>query len=126
MIINNTTPELTMGQKLKMFREFNNLSQEQLGQKLNVADKTISAWETGEREININNAKTICELFNIPNSYFVFNDNYNTLSISLRNKIKEYCENLDFRNKLDIIISKCKSKLENDGITVKKRVSSDI
>lgn len=75
MIINNTTPNLTMGQKLKMFRELNNLSQEQLGQKLNVTDKTISAWETGEREINLNNAKIICELFNIPNSYFVFNEN---------------------------------------------------
>ena len=70
MIINNTIPELTMGQKLKMLREINNLSQEQLGQKLHVTDKTISAWETCEREINLTNAKTICELFNIPNSYF--------------------------------------------------------
>lgn len=120
MIINNTTPNLTMGQKLKMFREFNNLSQEQLGQKLNVTDKTISAWETGEREININNAKTICKLFNISNSYFVFDENFNTLDEPLKKKIKEYYSNLDFMNKLDIIISKCKSKLENDGITVKK------
>ena len=43
MFVDNTIPELTMGQKLKMFREINNLSQEQLGQKLNVTDKTISA-----------------------------------------------------------------------------------
>lgn len=120
MIINNITPNLTMGQKLKMFREFNNLSQEQLGQKLNVTDKTISAWETGEREINISNAKTICELFNIPNSYFVFNDNYNTLNTSLRNKIEEYCENLEFQNKIDTIIFNCKTKIQNDGLQIKK------
>lgn len=34
MIMKNTVPNLTIGQKLKMFREFNNMSQEQLGQKL--------------------------------------------------------------------------------------------
>lgn len=39
MLTNTITPHLTMGQNLKMFREFNNLSQEQLGQKLNVSTK---------------------------------------------------------------------------------------
>lgn len=90
MFVDNTIPELTMGQKLKMFREINNLSQEQLGQKLNVTDKTISAWETGEREINLTNAKTICELFNISNSYFVFNENFNSINDELQNQIREY------------------------------------
>ena len=32
MTINNNISELTMGQKLKMFREMNKLSQEELGQ----------------------------------------------------------------------------------------------
>ena len=43
MSIKNKALELTMGQKLKMFREINKLSQVELGAKLNVSEKTISA-----------------------------------------------------------------------------------
>lgn len=120
MIINNTIPNLTMGQKLKMFREINNLSQEELGQKLNVSDKTISAWETGEREINLNNAKIICELFNIPNSYFVFNENFSAVDSTIQNKIKNYINELEFRNKVEKVINICRQKITEDGIPVKK------
>ena len=107
MFVDNTIPELTMGQKLKMFREINNLSQEQLGQKLNVTDKTISAWETGEREINLTNAKTICELFNIPNSYFVFNENFKSINDKLQNQIRDYIKDMEFRNKVEKVINIC-------------------
>ncbi len=120
MFVNNAIPELTMGQKLKMFREINNLSQEQLGQKLNVTDKTISAWETGEREINLTNAKTICELFNIPNSYFVFNENFNSINSTLQNQIRDYIKKLEFRNKVEKVINICKQKINEDKIPFKK------
>ena len=120
MIVNNTIPELTMGQKLKMFREINNLSQEQLGQKLNVTDKTISAWETGEREINLTNAKTICELFNIPNSYFVFNENFKSINDKLQNQIRDYIKDMEFRNKVEKVINICKQKINEDAIPLKK------
>ena len=120
MIVNNTIPELTMGQKLKMFREINNLSQEQLGQKLNVTDKTISAWETGEREINLTNAKSICELFNIPNSYFVFNENFRSIDDKLQNQIRDYIKDMEFRNKVEKVINICKQKINEDAIPLKK------
>lgn len=119
-IITDTIPELTMGQKLKMFRDINNLSQEQLGHKLNVTDKTISAWENGEREINLSNAKAICELFDIPNSFFVFNENFKSINISLQTQIRNYLKNLEFTNKVDTIIQNCKKKLTADGLPVKK------
>jgi transcriptional regulator with XRE-family HTH domain len=120
MIINNKTPELSMGQKLKMFREINNLSQEELGQKLNVSDKTISAWETGERDINLANAKLICELFDIPNSYFVFNENFEKIPFEKKTLIQEYIKTAEFRNNIETIISNCKQKIEDDGLTFKK------
>lgn len=120
MFVDNTIPELTMGQKLKMFREINNLSQEQLGQKLNVTDKTISAWETGEREINLTNAKTICELFNIPNSYFVFNENFKSINDKLQNQIRDYIKDMEFRNKVEKVINICKQKINEDAIPLKK------
>ena len=65
---------LTMGKKLRMFRELANLTQEQLGEQLNVSEKTISAWENEEREISLQNAKRICEQFSISEIYFVFNE----------------------------------------------------
>ena len=118
MFVDNTIPELTMGQKLKMFREINNLSQEQLGQKLNVTDKTISAWETGEREINLTNAKTICELFNIPNSYFVFNENFKSINDKLQNQIRDYIKDMEFRNKVEKVINICKQKINEDAMVM--------
>ena len=120
MFINNKAPELTMGQKLKMFREINNLSQEELGQKLNVSDKTISAWETGERDINLANAKLICELFDIPNSYFVFNENFENIPSEHKPLIQEYIKTTEFRNNIETIKSNCKQKIENDGLPLKK------
>lgn len=120
MFNENNVPELTMGQKLKMFREINKLSQDELGQKLNVSDKTISAWENEEREINLSNSKLICELFDIPNSYFVFNENYQKLSDEKKSLINEYIKTSQFRNNIETIISICKQKIENDGLPFKK------
>ena len=111
MIINNETPELSMGQKLKMFREINSLSQEELGAKLNVSDKTISAWENEDREINLSNAKLICGLFNIPNSYFVFNEGYEKLNDNIKSLIDNYIQTSQFRNNIETIIFTCKQKI---------------
>lgn len=112
--------KLTMGQKLKMFREIENLSQEELGQKLNVSDKTISAWENEERDISLPNATLIAEFFNIPKEYFVFDENKNKISSETKNKIKRYLSDYEFANKIKTIISCCKEKLENDGLPYKK------
>ena len=54
-----------MKNKLKELRIKNNLTQEQLAEKLNVSRQTISKWELGETNPNINQAKKISELFNI-------------------------------------------------------------
>lgn len=119
-IVDDAILNLTMGQKLRMFRELNNYSQEQVGKLLKVSEKTISAWETGEREINLNNARLICEVFKIPNSYFVFNENFNSLDYSLRDKIRVYVEALELRNRVENCINRCKQKLIDDGIPCKK------
>lgn len=120
MSIKNKALELTMGQKLKMFREINKLSQVDLGAKLNVSEKTISAWENGEREINLQNAKLICELFNISYSYFVFNENYEKLDYEIKSLINDYIKMLQFRNNIETIILICKQKIEKDGLPFKK------
>lgn len=120
MFKDNKNPKLTMGQKLKMFRELKNLSQEELGAKLSISAKTVSAWENGEREINLNNAKIICEFFNIPNTYFVFDENFNKLDSNLKKDILTYHKNYENNCKVETIISMCKKKIQNDGLPVKK------
>ena len=110
----------TSGKKLKMFRELHNWTQQQLAQKLNVSEKTISAWETEERDINLQNAKLICEQFGIPNSYFVFDEGFEKLSQSLREKIIAYENRMEFYNNVQIILQNCKTQIEDDGFTFKK------
>lgn len=120
MFLEKQPPKLTMGEKLKMFRTINEYSQDEIGQKLNVSDKTISAWETGERDINLENAKAICELFNIPNTYFIFDENFNNIDCKFKEKILNYIDNSEFRSKIEKIINQCKIKLEKDGLQPKK------
>ena len=116
----NEIKNLTMAKKLRILREIAKLSQLELAGKLNVSEKTISAWETEEREINLNNAKIIAEYFNVPNSFFVFNDNFDKIDDNLKKQILNQMKDDDFFNKINIIIQMCKSKLESDSLPIKK------
>ena len=112
--------KLNMGQKLKMFREINNLSQEELGKQLNVSDKTVSAWENEERDISLPNATLIADFFNLPKEYFVFDENENKIKPEIRDKIKQYLSLQSKINTINLIIANCKKKIETDGLPVKK------
>lgn len=112
--------ELPMGRKLKMFREIFNMSQEELGKKLNVSDKTISAWENEERDISLQNAISIAKLFNIPKEYFVFNENLSKLDGDLRKKMLQYEDQQKQNYLVSQIILTCKCKLESDALPIKK------
>ena len=54
-----------MKNKLKELRIKNNMTQEQLAEKLYVSRQTISKWELGETNPNIEQAKEISKIFNI-------------------------------------------------------------
>ena len=54
-----------MKNKIKELRIKNNLTQEELAEKLNVSRQTISKWELGETNPNINQAKEISKIFNV-------------------------------------------------------------
>ncbi len=112
--------KLSMGRKLKMFREIFNMSQEELGKKLNVSDKTISAWENEERDISLQNAISIAKLFNIPKEYFVFNENLSKLDGDLRKKMLQYEDQQKQNYLVSQIILTCKCKLESDALPIKK------
>lgn len=118
--MNSNVMKMSMGEKLKMFRELNQLTQDALGEKLNVSDKTISAWENGEREITLPNATSICAFFEIPESYFLFDEGENRLPLDLKEKIKEYIKTKVLLSNISKIIENCKKKIEQDGLVLKK------
>lgn len=112
--------ELTIGEKLRMFRIINGFSQEELGEKIGYSPKTISAYENGEREISLSSCDLICELFKIPKSYFLCGDNLESIDANIRKKMDDYIEAEKWNNNADTVTENCKKMLEGDKIQVKK------
>ena len=53
-------------EKLKAARKQNGLSQAALGKLIGVRTQTISNWETGKSEPNLETINKLCEILNIP------------------------------------------------------------
>lgn len=70
---------MELGNKIMELRKMNNLSQEELAEKIGVARQTISKWELGETSPDIKQAKTLSKLFNISLDELVNNDIKNIL-----------------------------------------------
>ena len=56
---------MTIAEKIKQLRKYNNFTQEELAIKLNVSRQTISKWETNVTIPDANNIVAISKLFNI-------------------------------------------------------------
>ena len=56
---------MTIAEKIKKLRKDNNMTQEDLAEKLNVSRQTISKWETNVVIPDADNIVSICKLFNI-------------------------------------------------------------
>lgn len=56
---------MNFGKKLTKLRKKEGLSQEELGEKLNVTRQTISKWELGQSKPDTDKLKEICNLFNV-------------------------------------------------------------
>lgn len=54
-----------VGQFLKELRKQNNMTQEQLGEKIGVTNKTVSRWETGEYMPPIENLKLLSDIYQV-------------------------------------------------------------
>lgn len=71
-----------LGEKLKKYRQVNNLTQKQLAEQLYVSDKTISKWERGAGNPDVETLKEVSQLLEIsmedllreqePNFYFEY------------------------------------------------------
>ena len=59
------------GQRLRELRLEKGISQRKLGNIFNVCNQTISFWETGDREPDLDTLKAIAVFFNVSTDYLL-------------------------------------------------------
>ena len=79
---------MDIGNKILELRKKNNLSQEQLAEKMKVARQTISKWELGETTPNIEQLKQLSKEFNVSIDELLDNDIKNVLVEKVSNTEK--------------------------------------
>ena len=79
---------MNLGKKIAELRKKNNLSQEELAEKVGVARQTISKWEIGDTTPDINQVKIISKIFNISIDELVDNDINNLIVEKISNTEK--------------------------------------
>lgn len=62
---------LTIGEKIKAFREDLDMNQTQLGQKVGMTQRKISYIECGKYEPSIEDIKAFCNLFGVSADYLL-------------------------------------------------------
>lgn len=70
---------MEIGNKIMELRKKNNLSQEELAEKVGVARQTISKWELGETSPDIKQSKILSKIFNVSLDELADNDIKNVL-----------------------------------------------
>ena len=79
---------MKIGNKILELRKKNNLSQEQLAEKMNVARQTISKWELGETSPDLEQAKILSQIFNVSLDDLTNNEIENILISKMNNTEK--------------------------------------
>ena len=60
--------------RIKELRKENNLTLKELGQKVGMANNTLSQYETGKREPKLETWNKLAEYFSVPTSYLMGTD----------------------------------------------------
>ncbi len=79
---------MNLGDKILQLRKKNGLSQEQLGEKVNVTRQTISNWELGETTPNPEQLKKMSKAFNVSIDEILDNDSKEFLMNKISNTEK--------------------------------------
>lgn len=96
---------MLFNEKLKMLRKENNLTQEELAEKLYVSRQAVTKWESGDGTPDIENLKQISELFNISIDELVKEDK----NVTIENEEKyTYVEELEIDHTKHFDIHTCK------------------
>lgn len=106
-----------MGKNIRYFRELNKLTQQQLAEKLNISDKTISSWEIGRSEPKMGMIEKMSKIFGCYKTDFVEENVDNVIKIRYRlNSIMELILELsddEIQKVFDYVLLISKSKNNN-------------
>ena len=83
---------MSLGEKIKFLRTKNELTQENLAEKLNVSRSAIAKWETNSGVPEVNNLKRISEIFNVSLDELLNDEEKNDIVNSKSDNIKECLE----------------------------------
>lgn len=112
---------ITLGKKIKEFRKTNNLTQQELADKLGIARSTLSYYEKGTVEPNIYTLLKLSEIMNCSLDYlFDINDRNTTFDYSsYTKKINDESTNKDIQLTIDLLKSLLK-KVERSFIELEQ------
>lgn len=63
--------ELTLGEKIRLLREEQEMNQTELGKQLNMTQRKISYLELGKYEPSVQDIKALCQYFNVSADYLL-------------------------------------------------------
>ena len=79
-----------VAKNISNLRVLNNMTQAELGEKLNYSDKTISKWERGDSIPDVAVLYEIANLFGVSLDYFVKEENINRKTLENKKKRSRY------------------------------------
>lgn len=99
-----------LGDKLKKLRETNNLSQQQLAEKLGMSPSGVGMWEQNRRQPDNEAIKKIAQLFGVTTDYLLGND------VKPNDKNKDLLETIseDLSDPINRVLYKKTSELKNE------------
>jgi transcriptional regulator with XRE-family HTH domain len=91
---------MDLSEKILKLRKANNLSQEQLAEKLDVSRQSISKWESGQSIPDVEKLITLSNIFNVTIDYLLKPSEIDELSIKTEMLEKKQKELLDKNEKI--------------------------
>lgn len=87
-----------MKNRIKELRQKNNLTLKELGQKVGMANNTLSQYETGKREPKLETWKKLADFFDVPVSYL---QGFNLMESSYHGAVQAHEIGMEITNMLE-------------------------
>ena len=81
---------MDIGKNIKQMREKLGMEQQELAEKLNISNKTISSWECGRTEPKMGKIEELCQVFGCEKTVLIDGEVNN----SLEKRVLEYAKRL--------------------------------
>ena len=98
---------MTLGEKIKKYRQAGGLSQEQLSEKLSVSRQAVTKWESDKGIPDIHNLQAIAKLFNVSlDSLLAMDEKIGSIVLKEEIDIEKYKKTGKARSKYDMVVKK--------------------